>query len=83
MGERFREEAAGAAGGVEDYFAKPRVGHGDHELNDGPGRVEFARVAGGVAHFAEHRLVEAGQRWISSDESKWIPSTRLMTSRIR
>jgi hypothetical protein len=56
-----RRKAAGAAGGVEDDFAKLRVGDGDHELDDGAGRVELAGVTGRVAHLAEHGLVEAAE----------------------
>ena len=34
----------------------------DHEADDRARRVELAGVAGGVAHLAEHRLVEVGHR---------------------
>ena len=61
VGERFGQKAAGAAGGVEHNFSELRIGHRDHELDNGTRRVELARVAGGVAHFAEHRLVQPGQ----------------------
>ena len=39
------EEAAGAGGGVHDAFAQLGVGHVHHELGDGAGGVELARVA--------------------------------------
>ncbi len=42
------EEAAGAAGGVEDGLAQPGVDHVHHELGDGPRGVELARVAGAL-----------------------------------
>ena len=56
------EEAASAAGGVEHGFAELGVSDGDHEADDGPRRVELAVLAGGVAHFAEHGLVEVAER---------------------
>ena len=40
------EEAAGAAGGVEDGLAQAGIDLLDDELGDGAGRVELARVAG-------------------------------------
>ena len=40
------EEAAGAAGGVEQDLAGPRVDAVDHEGGDGAGRVVLAGVAG-------------------------------------
>ena len=42
------EEAAGAAGRVEDLFAQPRVDHVGHELGDGARRVVLAGVAGAL-----------------------------------
>jgi hypothetical protein len=42
------EEAAGAAGGVEEGLAGLGVDHLDHEGGDGAGGVVFARVAGGL-----------------------------------
>lgn len=39
------EEAAGAGGRVHDAFAQLGVGHVHHELGDGAGGVELARVA--------------------------------------
>ena len=58
---RLDQEAARAAGGVEDGFAQPRVDHLDHEADHGPRRVELAVVAGRVAHLLEHRLVEVAE----------------------
>ena len=60
--ERLDQEAAGAAGRVEDGFAELRVGDLDHEPHDGARRVELAGVAGRVAHLPEHRLVEMAER---------------------
>ncbi len=60
-----------------------RVGDGDHEPDDGARRVELAGVAGGVAHLAEHRLVEAAERVDLLAAVKWMPLTLLMTSRSR
>jgi len=48
-------------GRVEDHFAKSWVHHFDHETNDGARRVKFAGVAGGVAHFFEHRFVKMAE----------------------
>jgi hypothetical protein len=61
VGEGLDEETAGAAGGVEHGLAEPRGGDLDHEADHRPRRVELARVAGGIAHFLEHRLVELAQ----------------------
>ena len=57
----FDQEAAGAAGGVEDGFAQARVGDGDHEADDGARGVELAGIAGGIAHLAEHGFVQGAQ----------------------
>ena len=61
------EEAAGAAGGVEDGLAEPRVDLVDDELGDGARRVELAGVAGGLevlqellVDVAEHVAVIGG-----------------------
>jgi hypothetical protein len=59
--EGFDEEAAGAAGGIEDGFAKAGIEGADDELDDGTRGVELAGVAGGVAHLAEHRFVEVAE----------------------
>ena len=83
VGEGLDQEAAGAAGGVEDGLAQARVGDRDHEAHHRPGGVELAGVAGGVAHLPEHGLVEAPRVWSSSLEVKWMPVTLLMTSRSR
>ena len=37
------------------------IGDGNHEADDGARGVELARVASGVAHFLEHRLVEMAE----------------------
>ena len=62
MIERAGEEAAGAAGRIEHGLAESRVHRFHDEADDGAGRVKFAGVARGVAHLAEHRLVEMGHR---------------------
>ena len=61
------EKPAGAAGGVEDRFAEPRVDLLDDELRDGARRVELAGVAGGLevlqellVDVAEHVAVIGG-----------------------
>ena len=61
------EEAAGAAGGVEDGFAEARIDLLDDELGDGARRVELAGVAGGLkvlekllVDVAEHVAVIGG-----------------------
>ena len=59
--EGFDEEAAGAAGGIEDGFAEARVEDFHHEADDGAGGVELAGIAGGVAHFAQHGFVERAE----------------------
>ena len=61
MAEGLHQEAAGAAGGVQDGFPEPGVGHRHHELDHGAGGVEFAGIAGGVPHLPEHGLVEMAQ----------------------
>ena len=38
------EEAAGAAGGVEDFFTEAGIDGLGHKLGDGAGRVEFTIV---------------------------------------
>jgi hypothetical protein len=60
--ERFDEEAAGAGRGIEHGLAQAGIGHRDHEPHDRPRRVELSRVARGVAHLAQHGLVERPQR---------------------
>ena len=45
MAERFDEEPARAAGGIEHGFAEARVRDGDHEAHDGTRGVELARIA--------------------------------------
>ena len=59
--ERAGEEAAGAAGGIEDDFAEPRVGALDHELGDGARGVIFARVAGAL-EVAQDLLVDVAEQ---------------------
>ena len=54
------EEAAGAAGRVEDGFAELRVDLFDDELRDGTRRVEFAGVARGLQVF-EDLLVDVAE----------------------
>jgi hypothetical protein len=54
------QEAAGAAGGVEEGLAGPRVDHLDHEGGDGAGGVVFARVAGGL-QVVEDLLVDVAE----------------------
>jgi hypothetical protein len=54
------EEAAGAAGGVDEDFAGLRIDPVGHELGDGPRRVEFPGVAGGL-EVAEDFLVDVAE----------------------
>lgn len=61
MGEGLDEEAAGAGGGIEHRLAKARIAHGDHQPDDGARGIEFAGVARGIAHLAEHGLVERAE----------------------
>ncbi len=58
MLERFDEKSAGAAGRIEDHFAKLGIHDFDNKADDGARRVELAGVAGGVAHLFEHRFVQ-------------------------
>ena len=62
MIEGLDQEAAGAAGRVEDGFAEARVGDLDHEAHDGARRVELAGIAGRIAHLAQHGFVERAER---------------------
>ena len=55
------EEAAGAAGGVEDDLAEARVGALDHELGDGARGVVFAGVAGAL-EVAQELLVDVAEQ---------------------
>ena len=55
------EEAARAAGGIEDGLAELRVDHIDHELGDGAGGVVFARVAGAL-QVAQDLLVDVAEQ---------------------
>ena len=55
------EEAAGAAGGVEDFLAQFGVDRVDHELGDRAWRVVFAGVAG-VLQVAQDLLVEVAEQ---------------------
>ena len=57
----FGQEAARAAGRVENDFAEAGIGDFDHEADDRPGRVELARIAGRVPHLAEHGFVEMAE----------------------
>ena len=54
------EEAAGAAGRVEDRLAELGVDHVDHELGDGARRVELAGVAGAL-QVLEDLLVDVAE----------------------
>jgi hypothetical protein len=54
------EEAAGAAGRVDDLLAELRVDHVDHELVTGARGVELAGVAG-VLQVAQDLLVEVAE----------------------
>jgi hypothetical protein len=47
------QEAAGAGGGVQHFFAELGVDHVHHELGDGARRVELARVAGALQVFED------------------------------
>ena len=77
------EEAAGAAGGVEDRLAEPRVDLLDHELGDGAGRVELARVAGAL-QVAEDLLVDVAEQVAVFESLKSMLSLiLLMTCRSR
>jgi len=60
--ERLDEETARAAGRVEDRLAELRRHLLHDEADRGPRSVELARVAGGVAHLAQHRLVQVRHR---------------------
>ena len=61
MLERLRREIRQCRRLDRARFAKPRIGDGDHEPHDGPRRVEFAGIAGGIAHLAQHGFVESAQ----------------------
>jgi hypothetical protein len=54
------EEAAGAAGRVEDDLAQARVDHVDGELGDGARRVVLARVARAL-QVAQDLLVDVAE----------------------
>ena len=54
-------KAAGAAGGVEELLAEPRIDLLDHELRDGAGRVVLARVARAL-EVAEDLLVHVAEQ---------------------
>ena len=56
--ERLDEEAAGAAGRIENHFAELGIDDLDHEADDGARSVKLTGVAGGVAHLLEHGFVE-------------------------
>ena len=58
----LNQEPARAAGRVQNGFAQARIGHCHHEAHDSARGVELARISGGVAHFAQHRLVKRAQR---------------------
>jgi hypothetical protein len=62
MFERLDEKAAGAAGRVEDHFAKSGIHHFNDKADDCARRVELAGVSGSVAHLLEHRLVKMAER---------------------
>ena len=57
---RTRQEAAGAARGVEQRLTQTRIDHVDHELRDGSRRVVFPRVAGRLQVF-ENLLVQVAE----------------------
>ena len=79
----FDQEAAGAAGRVQHRFADLRVDDAHHELHHRARGVYLARIAGGVAQSRSRVSYRRLRVWISSDESKWMASTRLTTSRSR
>jgi len=55
------DKSAGAGGGVLDELAEAGVDRLDHETDDGARGVELARIPGGVAHLAQHALVERAE----------------------
>ena len=71
------EEAAGAAGGVEDEFAQARVGALDHELGDGARGVVLARVAGAL-EVAQDLLVDVAEQVAVLRLLKSMPSLSLL-----
>lgn len=54
----FHNEAACAAGRVEDRFSETRIGNLHHKAHDRARCVELSRITGGISHFLEHRLVK-------------------------
>ena len=60
MADGAGEEAAGAAGGIEQDFAGLRVDAVDHEGGDGARRVVLARVAGAL-QVVEDLLVDVAE----------------------
>src|SRR5580700_1493496 len=61
MFEGFDEKAAGSSGRVKDRFPEPGIYHRHDELYERPRSVELTRVTGGVAHFAQHGLIEMAE----------------------
>ena len=55
------QKPAGTGCRIKHGFAEARVGDFDHEPDHRARRVEFARVARGVAHFAEHGFVQGSK----------------------
>lgn len=58
MVKGFDQEAAGAAGGVQDGLSQAGVGNRHHEPHHGPGGVELAGIARRVPHLPEHGLIQ-------------------------
>ena len=56
------QKAAGATGRVEQGFAQLRVHHLHHEAHHRARGIELASITCGIAHLAQHRLIQVRQR---------------------
>jgi hypothetical protein len=61
MTERLNKKAASAASWIEHGLTESWISNRYHELDDGAGCVEFTRVASGVPHLLQHRLVQMAE----------------------
>ena len=68
MLEGLHQEAAGAAGRIENVSPRRGFSDVDHESHHGARRVELAGIAGGVAHLLSMDSYRWPSVWISSFE---------------
>src|SRR6266496_5880718 len=62
MLKRFDQKTTGATSWIKNRFAKFRLGDRNHESDDWTRRIKLSGIARGIAHLAQHGLVERTER---------------------